>query len=321
MNALKKGYLVALATLISATSFAQFRLIAAETTSGSVGGNTAQYGGVQVYDFATTGGAAAAGTGIPASALHDAIGVVVRGSDLYVSNRYGNTLGQGSIQRFGITQTGFTGGAEILTASNANFQGFHGFNFAPDGDIWVSTVNNGSRHYTGSTDVGGSSFLPVRDAWVSPDGKRLIESQNTGLRVTNLTTNTSTFFALDGNFAHQMQYQGGALYVTTYANAGQVYKVDLNANFEPIAKTSVATPQQAIGLAFSPDGAEMFVSGHQSDNISRYLWNGSAWAANGTISTGHNMGYLATVAVVPEPASLAALGLGLAAFARKRRKN
>lgn len=320
MKFIAKGLFGLGAVIASASSFAQFRLFAAESFSGSLGNNTAQYGGVQAYDFASTGGAATLGTGIAASQLHDAIGVVVRGSDLYVSNRYGNTTGQGSIQKFGITPTGFTGGAEILTASNPSFQGFHGFSFDPTGNIWVSTVNSGSRLYNGATDIGGTPSLAVRDTWVSPDGKRLFESQNNGIRVTNLTTNASSFFSLDGNFTHQMTFQGGALYATTYANVGSVYKIDLDANFDPTAKSLLLTPQQALGIAFSPDGGEMFVSGHQSNNISRYLWNGSTWAANGTISTGTNMGYLATVATVPEPATIAALGVGLAAFARRRRK-
>lgn len=319
MNVLKKGFLVATLATLSATSFGQFRLIAAESFAGSTGSNTSLYGGVQVYDIASTGGAAVSGTGIAASSLHDAIGVVVRGADLYVSNRYGNTIGQGSIQKFGITSTGFTGGAEILTASSPSYQGFHGFSFAPNGDIWVSTVNSGSRLYSGTTDIGGTAAIATRDTWVSPDGKRLFETQNTGVRVTNLTTNTSSFLSLDANFTHQIAFRGGSLYATTYASTGSVYKIDLDANFDPTVATQILTPQEALGIAFSPDGDEMFVSGHQSNNISRYLWNGSTWAANGTISTGHNMGYLTTYTPVPEPGTMAAVGLGIAALARRRR--
>lgn len=324
MKLLKHSLLCVAALGVVGSAHAQFDLFAAETFPGSLGGNTASYGGVQQYSFASHAAGQVAGAGIAASSLHDPVGLTMVGSNLYVSNRFGNTLGQGSIQEFAFDGTNLSGGATIASTSNASFQGFHGFDFAPNGDLYVSTVNSGTRKYTdsgsGYTDVGGYSTGPSRDELVSPDGNILFTTTpGNVIKVTNLTTNSTSDFVVSGaNAMHQMQYMDGALYVTGY-NSGTVHKVVLDANYNPVSSSILFNKTAAIGMAFSPDGQEMFVSGHDTGIIDRYLWNGSTWAGNGSFNAGHTLGYLATYSPVPEPASMVVLGLGALAVLRNRR--
>lgn len=321
-----KSFLV-IGLVLGAVSFAnaQHTLFAVETTAGTLGGNTAAYGGLQQYDFASTGGSFTPGPGVPASALSDPCGVTISGTGVYVSNRHGNNQGLGSVQQFTWNGTNLTGGSTIATQSSGAFQGFHGANVAPNGDLFVTTVNGGTRRYrdtgSGYVDIGGTASGAVRDAWVSPDGNKLFESTVGGhVVVTDILANafgSSNNFGVGGaNAMHQFAYRGGSLFVTGF-NSSTVHQIQLDGSFNPISSSVVANINGAIGLAFSPDGAEMYVSGHTTDSISRLLWNGSSWTSNGSFATGHNMGYLGTV---PEPASMMAIAAGLAGLAARRRK-
>lgn len=311
---------------VVASGSAQFVLFAAETFSGSLGNNTAAYGGVRRYDFAGNGAPSVQGTGIPASSLSDPAGLTVSGNTLYVGNRHGNTLGQGSVQQFAISGTSLTGGATIAAAGSAAHQGFHGFSFAPNGDLFVSTVSGGSRRYrnsgSGFTDIGGTAAAMARDTWVSPDGQMLVETVGGDLRFTPIVSNslgTSTTVNVAGSAVmHQLAFRNGSLYASAFDSTGNIYRIDLDANNNFSSATVVASAPTAIGLAFSPDGNEMFVAGHTTNAITRFLWSGTSWVNNGSIGTGVNNGYLAVYAV-PEPGTIGALGLGIAALLRRRR--
>lgn len=306
-------------------SQASFTLFAAESTAGSNGANTSLYGGVQQYDFATTGGSATMGAGLAASTVHDPVGLRFTGK-LHVGNRFGNTLGQGSVQSFDWTGGALSGGTTIATASNPAYQGFHGFSFAPNGDLFVTTLSNGTRWYrdsgSGFVDIGGTGSGATRDALVSPDGKYLYETTTGNTLVVHQIgasslTNVMNMGISGASSMHQMTWHAGAIYLTAF-NSSSIHKVDLDSAYLPSSNSMVMNSTGAIGIAFSPDGQEMFVSSHTGNLISRYLSNGSGgWNANGTIGTGHNMGYLATT---PEPGTWAALGLGAMAMLRRRRK-
>ncbi len=322
---------IALSIVLTASTcavFAQsspFTLFAAETNPGILGGNTSLYGGVQQYEFATTGSSATMGAGVLSSQVHDPAGLSSNNGKLYVGNRHGSNLGQGSVQEFLFDGTAPSGGTTIATASSGAFQGFIGFDFAPNSDLFVTTSNGGTRRYrdsgSGYASIGGVSSGSVRDVMISPDGSKMIETTTDNrLLITEVLANsfgsTTTFVVNGASSMHQMAMRGDVLYVTSFNN-GNVYKVNLDANFNPISSTAVATTPGALGIAFSPDGMEMFVSSHTGSRIARFLNSGSNWNQSGELLTGHNMGYLATV---PEPASLSVLGLGVLAVLRRRRK-
>lgn len=287
---------------ISSISFAQFTLLAVEATAGSNGGNTAAYGGVQQYAFAATGGTFTPGPGLPASQLHDPAGIVVMGHDVFVSNRHGNTLGLGSVQQFAWNGTSLSGGTTIAAQTSSLYAGWHGFTFS-NGDLFVTTANGGTRRYrdsgSGYVEIGGVATGPVRDVTCSADGTKMYEVGVGGsIRVTQVLPSgfgSANNYGLNGaSSSHQMAWRSGSLFVTGF-NSSTVHRVDFDANGFPVSSTLVASPNGAIGIAFSPDLGEMFVASHTGNRIYRYLASGTSWVPNGEIATGKNMGWLGVV--------------------------
>jgi len=286
-------------TSIAGLSMAQWTVFAAETVAGSAGGNTAAYGGVQQYNFAANG-TFTLGTGLPASSLSDAAGLKYRNGKLYVSNRHGNTTGAGSIKVFDWNGTTLSGGTTIISVSSSPFAGFHGFDVAPNGDIFVTTATGGTRRFrdngSGYVDIGGLANGSVRDAVVSPDGlKLLVSTVDSRILVTEIQPNafgaTTTFTVDNANTMHQMSLLGRSLYVASFNN-GRVHRVDLGPNYMPVASKTVANLNGAIGITCSPKG-EMYITGHTTNTVTRFLNQATGWTTNGTIATGKNMGYAA----------------------------
>jgi len=313
---------VALLVVSATLSQAQFTLFAAESVAGS--NPQPLWGGVRQYDWTGNSGTSSLGAGIAASNLSDPVGLRAIGNQLYVANRHGNQAGLGSIQRFGFDGVNLTSN---MALTGNGLQRTHGVDVSSTtGELFGANSNGGVSRFLPA----GPTFSPngmfntgdLRDVLVSSDGTKIYQSTPSNfIRVTDIASGTTTNFAVAASSAmHQMQLHAGSLYVTSF-NTGTVHKVVLDANLNPVSSSVILNYSGAIGVAFSPDGQEMFVSSHTGNTIGRFLDNGAGlWQQTGQINTGVNMGYLATMDAVPEPATMVLMGLGAAAIAAKRRK-
>jgi len=300
---------------------AQFQLLVTETPAGSVGSN--QWMGVRRYNVAGTGGAAVQGNGIAAAQVSDPAGLAISPTgELYVGNRHGNA-NPSSISRFlydGNTDTYVANG---LVAGNSLF-GTHGLVFSAAGDLFATNVNGPvSRFLLSGGVVTPNGVLgggPSRDAFVSGNGQWLYVTQgvsNTLLKYDVASGALLNTFSIAGaGGLHNGNWRGQDLYVAGYTS-GSVHRISFDSNGDVSTSSVAVNASGPISVAFSTDGGEMFVAGHVSGVIDRWLANGSGWVANGSIVTGVNMG---DMQVVPEPATMAVLGLGAAALLRRRRK-
>jgi DNA-binding beta-propeller fold protein YncE len=95
---------------------------------------------------------------------------------------------------------------------------------------------------------------------------------------------------------HFLAFRLNELYVAAFDdNEVYRYTLDANDNLTFAQQIDAASP---VGIAFSADGAEMFVTGHlTSDLLQRYTYDGASdsWMANGTMDLGISLGGIVIV--------------------------
>lgn len=314
---------LAFAVLVGSAT-AQFQLLVTETPSGSVG--PGQWMGVRRYNVAGTGGAATLGNGIATANVSDPAGLAFSASgELFVANRHGNSAAS-SVSRFLYNSGTDTYTANGTITGNSLF-GSHGLNFSATGELFASNVNGPVSRFTFPGGVptpnGTIGSGPSRDVFLSADGRWAYVTQGVSSQLLkyDLTTgNLVNSFNIGGaSGLHNGSWLGNDLYVAGF-NSSTISRIQFDANGDVMASSNFSS-NAPIALDFSPDGQEMFVASHTGGMITRYGLVSNNWVQQGQITTGIHLGDLIIAGEpVPEPASMAAVAMGIGALLRRRRK-
>lgn len=304
-----------------------FQLVVAQTPPGN-NTNTSNWREVYRYEIAGTGGTATQLSGLPVGEVFDPVSVEFRSpTELFVGNRHGNTLGEGSISRFEIDSSGNYNYLGNFSSSGMT-SGVHEMSFSPTtGELFATTIGNGIFRFTfpgGNPSPNGSFSSGAWDGiQVSPTGN-YIYATNFAQTVYQFEIKPDDTIDLINSFTPpgvgRLHFFGTRLDQELFLgddNGSQVHRYEIlgDGNLQYKSTMNVIN---AVDIAFSPDNQEMFVSSYH-DGIYRFLYeeNTDSWTQTGLIE----MEWAAGIAItpVPEPATLSLLAIG-ALFSRKRNR-
>lgn len=287
-----------------------FELLVTQSPPGPSNQNPATWSGILQYHLTGSGATLAAVPGVDKSLVSDPAGLIFRGesSEVFVGNRHGNTTAS-SISRFKYDPLTRALTANGSITGNGLF-GVHQLAINPiTGELFAANVNDGVSRFTfdatgNATANGKIASGPVRGVAVSPDGKRLyLTTAGNVIRQFDLTTGSelpAVTLATQGNL-HYIEVHRGELYAAAL-NDNLVYRYAMLANND-LALRRTYNAFAPIDVTFSPDGREMFVSGHrESDEVYRFNYdeNSDDWVFASQFSSGSSLGALLVLPNEPQ---------------------
>jgi WD40 repeat protein len=295
------------------TLAAPFELFVTQSPPGPQNTDPANWSGVLQFHLTANGGVLNPGGGIDKTNLDDPAGLGFRPatSELFVGNRWGNSS-PSSISRFiydPVTRRLIPNG----TITGNSLFGVHQITFSPvTGEMFAANFGNGVSRFTFDTNgtalangvIGSGS---MRGVAVSPDGLRLYASSvSSVIRQFDLTTGAELAGVIVPSGVgglHFFQVQAGRLYVAAPSD-NCVYCYLIGTNDDLTLVDAITNTLAAIAVTLSPDGQDMFVSGHKtSDLIYRFAHNpqNDTWTDMGTVDTGSSLGGILAIPSGPQP--------------------
>ncbi|MFT3683887.1 MAG: GC-type dockerin domain-anchored protein [Phycisphaerales bacterium] len=299
--------IVAAFASVAAAQNQPFEIVVTVTPPGS-NSNPAAWQSVLRYGFGDSGAAPTALTSIPPTEVFDPCSAVFRtATDLFVGNRHGNVLGQGSISRFTVSGDGLNA-TFVQNFTAPNMVGVHELAISPTtGELFAATVFDGVFRFTfdnsGQPVYNGrfAQGVPMRGILVHPNGRYIYTtSASSVIHVYHIENDNSVTaqsdIAIPG--ASNLHFfclgpSGTELYLGDISS-NKVFRYGILPGGALVAKPAIDSPA-AIDMAFSADGEEMFVGNHFQGGITRYAYNQGTdtWTQSGTMDT-PSMGGFAT---------------------------
>jgi 6-phosphogluconolactonase (cycloisomerase 2 family) len=294
-------------TTVAAAQSQPFEIVVTITPPGS-NTNPASWQPVARFGFADSGAAPTTLDQIPATDVFDPASAVFRtATDLFVGNRHGNVLGQGSISRFTVSVDGLDA-TFVQNFTAPNMVGVHELAISPTtGELFAATVFDGVFRFTfdgsGQPVYNGrfAQGVAMRGILVHPNGRYIYTtSASSVIHVYHIENDNSVTAQPDIPVAGASNLHffclgpsGTELYVADI-NANKVFRFGILPGGALVPKPSIDS-SGPIDVAFSADGEEMFAGNHLQGGITRYAYNqqNDTWAQSGTITT-PSMGGFAT---------------------------
>ncbi len=272
-------------SLAGAATADPFQLICTVSPPGN-SGNPANWQPTLRLRIAGTFGSVSSLPSLPTTEVFDPAGVAFRSaSDLFIGNRHGNVLGQGSLSRFSLSPDGAT----ATFVSNFTYPGMVGvhemaYNAEID-EMLVATVGNGVFRFR--FDGAGqlqfrSHFMQgqwARGVAMHPNGQfAYVTAASNRIRVFRLNadgsvTELASVFPAGASNLHffQLSPDGRHVYVADISSS-KVFRLRIS-TFGEMAVDQTTDAPAAVDVAFSPDGLEMYVGNHFQGGINRFSYN------------------------------------------------
>ena len=276
------------------------------------------WAGVRRYTVAGPGAPLTAATGIDKTAVHDPVSVLFRAasSEVLVGNRHGDNAGDGtagSVSRFvydraagTFTPNGAITGNAVHIVGQMALHPTSGELFTSN--FYLSGSGPAVSRFTfdaagAATPNGTLGDGTTQGLLLSPDGKRAYLTsggiRSNVIRQYDLATGNklADFTVGDARSLFWMAWWDGEIYVGDL-DGNKVFRLSVDAASDELTVHDSFAADGPVSIAFSPDGMEMFTSGHLTSSlIDRFVYDatGKTWTKIGMIDTTESLGGMITV--------------------------